>query len=233
MQFYVGTSGYSYPKWKTSFYPKSLKTADMLSYYAERFASVEINSSYYHLPEAEVVAGWAEQTPASFRFVLKAPQTITHRKRLNGVAAEVAEFLAVAGALKRRAGPVFFQLPPNFKQDLAKLAAFLKLLPRSTRAAFEFRHESWLNDETYALLKKHRAALCVADAEDLPATPLIATAKWGYFRLRRENYTDAQLRSWIKRIRAQPWDEVFVFFKHEDTGTGPKFGARLLKLAAG
>jgi len=232
MKFYVGTSGFSYPKWKPSFYPPKLKPAEFLRFYAERFPAVEINGTFQRLPTPSVVAGWVEQTPASFRFVLKAPQTITHRKRLVGVERELEAFLATAALLKRRAGPLFFQLPPNFKQDLGRLAALLKLLPKRTRAAFEFRHESWLCDDTYALLRKHRAALCSADAEELPATPLVATSDWGYLRLRRENYSPAVLRKWLARIREQPWKEVFVFFKHEDTGTGPKFGTQLLKLAA-
>jgi len=232
MRFYVGTSGFSYPKWKANFYPKTLKLAEFLQFYGERFDTVEINSSSRQLPATGAVARWIEQTPASFRFVLKAQQAITHRKRLVDCEGEVAALLKSVSLLKRRAGPILFQLPPNFKQDLSRLAAFLKLLPRRVRAAFEFRHESWLDEETFALLRKHRAALCAADAEELPATPIVATADWGYFRLRREKYTPAQLRMWIRRIREQPWKEAFVFFKHEDTGTGPKFGARFLKLAA-
>lgn len=232
MRFYVGTSGFSYPKWKPSFYPKTLKPADFLKFYGEHFASVEINGTFRQLPTAGAVAAWIEQTPASFRFVLKAQQAITHRKRLVDCEGEVAALLKSVSLLKRRAGPILFQLPPNFKQDLSRLAAFLKLLPKRIQAAFEFRHESWLDEETYALLRKHHAALCVADAEELPPTPIVATADWGYFRLRRENYTAAQLSKWIQRIREQPWKEAFVFFKHEDTGTGPKFGARFLKLAA-
>lgn len=232
MQLYVGTSGFSYRKWKPSFYPRTLKPAEFLGFYAERFATVEINQSFRRLPAADAIAGWIEQTPASFRFALKAPQTITHRKRLVGVDAELKEFVATAKLLKGRAGPLLFQLPPNFKQDLGRLAAFLKLLPKRTRAAIEFRHASWLADDTYALLRKHRVALCTADAEDLPATPLTPTTDWGYLRLRRENYSPAALRKWLARIREQPWNDVFVYFKHEDTGTGPKFGARLMKLAA-
>lgn len=231
MQLHVGTSGFSYPKWKPSFYPQKLKPAGFLSFYAQRFGTVEINQSFRQLPSAGAIATWLEQTPASFRFALKAPQTITHRKRLVGVDAELKEFVAVAKMLKRRAGPLLFQLPPNFKQDLSRLAAFLKLLPKRTRAAIEFRHKSWLTDDTYALLHKHRVALCTADAEELPATPLVATTDWGYLRLRRENYSPAALRKWLARIREQPWTEVYVFFKHEDTGTGPKFGVRLIKLA--
>lgn len=232
MQFFVGTSGFGYGAWKPSFYPKLLKPADFLRFYAERFSAVEINQSFRQLPTPTAVTSWIEQTPASFRFVLKAQQTITHRMRLFGCEAEVEALLATSALLKRRAGPLLFQLPPNFKQDLPRLAAFLKLLPKRTRAAFEFRHESWLNDDTYALLRKHRAALCTADAEELPPTPLVATTNWGYLRLRREKYSPAALRKWLTRIREQPWKEAYVFFKHEETGTGPKFGSRLLNLAA-
>ncbi|MCE9606745.1 MAG: DUF72 domain-containing protein [Planctomycetia bacterium] len=231
-EFFVGTSGYSYPKWKPSFYPQELPQKEMLGYYAERFGTVEINNTFYRLPSASVVAAWGKQVPGTFRFVLKASQTITHRKRLSDVSAETVQFLRIAGALKRRLGPLLFQLPPNCKLDLPRLETFLKLLPRRTRAAIEFRHESWLTEETFALLRKHACALCVADADELPSTPLVETASWGLVRLRREKYTDAQLRTWIKRIRAQAWNQAYVFFKHEDTGTGPKFASRFLKLAA-
>lgn len=232
MQFFVGTSGYSYPKWRGSFYPAKMKPVAMLSYYAEHFAACELNDTFRRLPTVEVVAERARHVPARFRFAVKAPPTITHRKRLRDVAEDAEQFLTVAKALGRKLGPLLFQLPPNMKQDLARLDALLKAIDRRANVAVEFRHPSWFADDTYALLKKHRAALCAADAEELPEAPLIDAAKWGYVRMRRENYTDRQLRAWITKLRARPWAKCYVFFKHEDTGTGPHFAARFLDLAA-
>ncbi len=227
MNWRIGTSGYSYSAWKGSFYPEKLPAKGMLSYYAEHFEAVEINGSFRKLPDEETIVAWTKQTPATFRFVLKAPQRITHIRRLQNVEAEVDGLKRCVAQLKRLGGPVLFQLPPNFKKDLARLEAFLKLVGKSLQAAFEFRHETWLDDETYALLRKHRAALVVADAEELPATELVRTADWGYLRLRREKYTDAALKKWVARIAAMKWKDVCVFFKHEDTGTGPKLAKRL------
>ena len=232
MRFHVGTSGYSYKEWKGSFYPEKLPQKQMLDFYAERFDAVEINSTFRRLPEIGVVGSWTGQTPESFRFVLKAPQSITHFKRLIDVKDQTKAFLKAAAELKHRRGPVFFQLPPNFKKDLPRLKAFLKSLgKKSASAAFEFRHESWFDEDVYDALRAKSSALCVADAEELPKTDLISTAKFGYVRLRRAKYTKKQLAAWLTKIQAQDWDEVYVFFKHEETGTGPKFAARFLELA--
>ena len=230
MEFFVGTSGYSYKEWKGAFYPAKLPQKEMLPFYGQRFSTVEINNSFYKLPGASVVEAWTTHVPATFRFVLKAPQTITHRRRLKNVESETRDFLQVASALKRRRGPVLFQLPPNFKKDLPRLKEFLALLDSKTLAAFEFRHASWFEDEVYACLRKKSCALCLADAADLPRVDLVSTAIWGYVRLRRETYSRKQLQTWVERIRCQNWEKVFVFFKHEDTGTGPDFAARFLEL---
>jgi uncharacterized protein YecE (DUF72 family) len=232
MQFLVGTSGYSYPKWKGSFYPPKMKPSEMLPYYAEHFATVEMNNTFYKLPEPSAAKEWASQVPAEFRFALKAPQTITHRKRLKDAAAPTKAFLKFAANFKQRRGPLLFQLPPNMKKDLGRLEAFLKLLRKAPPAAFEFRHASWFDDETYDCLRAHHCALCCADTDDKATTKLVGTTTWGYVRLRRETYSDAQLRKWIQQFRAQSWDQAYVYFKHEDTGTGPRFAARFLKLAA-
>ena len=231
MQFFVGTSGYSYKEWKGSFYPEKLPQAQMLPYYAERFAAVEINSSFYRMPSATDLESWAEQVPKGFRFAFKAPQTITHRKRLKNAEEATEFFLQATAALGARRGPLLFQLHPSFKKDLPRLEAFLSTLGKGALAAFEFRHESWFDDEVFDCLRASRCALCVADAEDLPAADLVSTASWGYVRLRRDEYTDASLAQWIKRMKAQGWDQAFVFFKHEDTGAGPKLAARFLELA--
>lgn len=231
MQFFIGTSGYSYPAWRGRFYPEKFPTRDMLSYYARRFNTVEINNSFYRMPIADDVQSWAGQVPGAFRFAIKAPQTITHRKRLKDAAKDTKELLRVAAVLKARRGPLLFQLPPNFKRDVPRLAAFLKLLGKQAQAAFEFRHESWFDDDVFACLRQNSCALCVADADDLPKTSLVRTADWGYLRLRRERYTKHALVRWIEHIRSQRWKEVYVYFKHEDTGTGPKLAARFLDLA--
>lgn len=231
MTVHVGTSGFAYPKWKGKFYPAKLAAKDMLGFYAGRFRAVEINNSFYKTPDPALLAGWAAQVPAAFRFALKAPQEITHFKRLRDADAPLAAFLAAADTLGGRLGPVLFQLPPNFKKDVPRLNAFLALLPPTCRAAVEFRHASWFDAEVFELLRARRAALCVAEETDDLEVPFEATADWGYLRLRRLDYTDKTLAAWAKRINAAGWAEAFVFFKHEDTGTGPKFGKQFLKLA--
>lgn len=164
--------------------------------------------------------------------VLKAPQGITHFKRLNGVESETADFLRLAAALKKRKGPLLFQLPPNFKKAVPRLAAFLKQIDRKARVAFEFRNKSWLDEGVFECLRKHSCCLCIADAEDLPAVKLVRTADWGYIRLRREGYDDRSLCRWIKIIKHQNWSDAYVFFRHEETGQGPRLAARFLELAA-
>jgi uncharacterized protein YecE (DUF72 family) len=230
MRFFVGTSGYSYKEWKGSFYPEKTPPKDMLSYYAQRFPAVEINSTFSQLPSAIALKTWAEQSPESFRFALKAPRTITHIKRLKDAKESTVQFLRAAAALKARRGPLLFQLPPNFKRDLPRLKTFLRTIGKKTPAAFEFRHASWFDDEVFACLRAKSCALCVADMDDSPSTHLVKTAGWGYVRLRREKYSNKQLATWIERFRSQNWDETYVFFKHEDTGTGPKLATRFLKL---
>jgi uncharacterized protein YecE (DUF72 family) len=234
MNFYVGTSGYSYPEWKGSFYPAKLPAKEMLSFYAARFRAVEINNTFYRAPVASTLRAWAEQVPADFRFVLKAPQEITHVRRLAGAEGSVSSLLEVAGTLKERLGPLLFQLPPNFKKDVPRLRTFLALLMPGHHAAMEFRHPSWFDDEVFGLLREHQAALCVADAEDDLEVPFVATADWGYLRLRRPDYDGKALKAWAARMKAQPWRDCFVFFKHEDAGKGPQLASRLLEvLAAG
>jgi len=231
MKFLVGTSGYSYREWKGSFYPEKLPAEEMLSYYARHFPVVEINSSFKSVPTQQVLKAWMSQVPESFQFGLKAPEAITHRRRLKECAEEVQHFLKAAAFLKQRRGPLLFQLPPNFKKDVLRLKDFLKLLGKDSFAAFEFRHASWFDAEVFDSLRKHRCALCVADAEELPKTDLVDTAGWGYVRLRREKYARKDLKTWVERMKSQPWTEAYVFFKHEDTGSGPKLGTQFMELA--
>jgi uncharacterized protein YecE (DUF72 family) len=231
MKFFVGTSGYSYKEWKGKFYPAKLAAKDMLAYYSNHFSTVEINNTHYRLPSREVVASWAEQTPASFRFSLKAHQTITHRKRLKEVGPNIDDFLAVASVLNERQGPLLFQLPPNFKKDLERLNGALNHLGGRARVAWEFRHASWFDDEVFDCLRAHGCALCFAEGDELAEMPFTSTASWGYLRLRREAYSEAALAEWRKRVMAQDWDAAYVYFKHEDEATGPALAERFLALA--
>ncbi len=229
MRVLAGTSGYSYKEWKGSFYPEDLPAGEMLRYYAERLAAVEINNTFYRMPKSDVLARWAEQVPDGFRFALKASQQITHRKRLKDAADPVAYFFKVAVTLGDRMGPVLFQLPPNLKKDLARLSDFLAVLPPASRCAFEFRHGSWFEDDVYEALRGGSCALCVAEDEDL-ATPWVATTGWGYLRLRRQDYGKEDLRDRASKLLAQPWNEAYVFFKHEEGGTGPKLAEGLTRI---
>jgi uncharacterized protein YecE (DUF72 family) len=231
MQILVGTSGYAYKEWRGSFYPEKMKEVQMLRYYAERFRTVEINNTFYRLPGREMLLRWAEQVPAGFIFVLKASQRITHRQRLSAESGETVAYLfETAKALGEGLGPVFFQTPPLLRKDVARLRGFLSLLPAGHPVAFEFRHESWFDEEVYGALRAHNAALVSADTDDSgeQGAPIVATADWGYLRLRRREYTDTDLSGWADRILAQPWGRAFVFFKHEEAGAGPAMAARLI-----
>jgi uncharacterized protein YecE (DUF72 family) len=229
MRFFVGTSGFAYKEWKGPFYPADLPDAQMLRHYAGRLPAVEINNTFYRMPRESVVLGWADDVPESFRFVFKASQKITHFGRLKNVASELEYFLRVSQALGSRRGPTLFQLPPNFKKDLPRLTDFLALLPDGWPAAFEFRHASWFADDVYAALRRRNAALCIADTGADGDAPFVATADWGYLRLRREEYTAADLDEWTGKVRAAPWAAAHVFFKHEDAGTGPRLAEDMLR----
>src|ERR1051326_7739253 len=212
MNLYVGTSGYSYKEWKGTFYPEDLPDKQMLHFYGERFRAVEINNTFYRMPKASVLEGWASEVPANFKFVLKASQRITHMQRLKGAGDSVSYLLKVAGALKESLGPFLFQLPPFLKKDAPRLRDFLALLPPDCRAAFEFRHQSWFDPEIFSLLRDHHAVLCIAEAENDLEIPFESTANWGYLRLRRPDYGDAELKTWVDRLRQQDWRDAFIFF---------------------
>jgi uncharacterized protein YecE (DUF72 family) len=222
----IGTSGFSYPAWRGGFYPEKMPPAKMLAYYAERLAAVEINNTFYRMPTAEVLQRWSEETPAGFRFALKSPRQITHDKRLVEVGAAVDRLAEVARALGEKLGPVLFQLPPNQRKDLPRLDSFLAALPAGLQGALEFRHASWFSDDVYDCLRTRRAALCLAESDELE-TPLEATADWGYLRLRRLDYDQAAIARWASYLQARSWSEAYVFFKHEDAGKGPDAANRL------
>jgi len=234
MRIHVGTSGYNYPEWRGTFYPEKFPAKEMFGYYAGRFRTVEINATFYRMPTPKNTAAWLEQAPAGFTYTLKAPKQITHIRRLNECADPVRFFCDAARVLGAHLATLLFQLLPNMKCDLARFEAFLKLLPSDLRAAFEFRHESWLTDDVYALLARHSVALCIADFGD-KSTPLRATSRCGYFRLRDEGYTPADLERWALDIisHSSSWDDVFVYFKHEEEGKGPEFAKAFIDALKG
>jgi uncharacterized protein YecE (DUF72 family) len=227
---HVGTSGYNYPEWRGTFYPDELPAKDMFAFYAARFETVEINYTFYRMPTPKTTAAWRAQAPPGFRYALKAPRRITHDRRLKDCADATTFFCDAARELGPHLAPLLFQLPPNLKCDVPRLDAFLATVPRDLRSAVEFRHESWHTGEVFDCLRRHGAALCIADFGD-HTTPLHATARHGYFRLRDEGYTPEDLARWAAQIRERraEWDEVFVYFKHEDQGKGPEFAKVFLE----
>jgi uncharacterized protein YecE (DUF72 family) len=229
----AGASGYSFKEWRGSFYPEKMKPEEMLRFYSERLPTVEINNTFYRMPKASVLEDWAACTPANFRFAIKASRRITHMARIKAESsAEPLGWLYTAlAALGPKRGPVLFQLPPNFKKDAPRLEAFLALLPPDHRAAFEFRNDSWFDDEVYALLRAAGASLCHSEREDNVPPPLVETAPWGYVRLRMENYSDGDLQAWAQRLAATSWRETFVYFMHEPTA--PAYAQSLMRFAAG
>ena len=230
---WIGTSGYNYPEWKGSFYPSDLPAAKMLPYYAARFPTVEINYTFYRMPNEKLLSGWAAQTPSPYKLTLKAPRRITHDGRLKNCGALVSAFCGVAASLGDKLGALLFQLPPNAKKDLAVFDAFLEDLPPKVCAAFEFRHASWLDDEVFERLRRRNLALCIADSEKM-STPVRVTADYAYFRLRDEGYTADDIRRWadtIARDTASSRD-VFVYFKHEESGKGPELAKLLMDMLA-
>jgi uncharacterized protein YecE (DUF72 family) len=230
MKTWIGTSGFQYTEWKGNFYPEDLPTSKMLSYFAERLSTTEINYTFHRIPAPKTIENWKAQTPENFRFALKAPQKITHFAKLRDCQDTLSYFCRVISDLGPRLGPVLFQLPPNFKKSAEVLDSFLRELP-TIRAAFEFRHESWLDEEIFSLLRSRNLALCLADTEKL-AAPKEVTADYGYLRLRREDYTSEDVARWTEFVRQQAghWQEAFVYFKHEEAGIGPRLAWEMTDL---
>lgn len=231
MNWYAGTSGYSYKTWKGSFYPEDLSNQDFLSYYASQLPAVEINNTFYRMPRREVLESWHAAVPDDFRFVIKASRRITHQHRLKNAEEATGYLLTNLEALGSKLGAVLFQLPPNLPCDLDRLAAFLGLLPAALPVTFEFRHPSWDDPAVLGLLAEHGAALCVTDDEGTAPQELPETARLLYLRLRGAEYTDAVLRRWIALGRASGAERAFAFFKHEDAGAGPVLARRFLELS--
>lgn len=232
MTLLAGTSGWSFKEWKGSFYPKGLPDDGMLPHYAGKFPTVEINNTFYRMPKESVLLDWASKVPESFRFGIKASQRITHYGRLHDVAEEVEYFTRIVSVLGPLRGPTLFQLPPNLKKDLPRLNGFLDLLPRNWKAAFEFRHSSWLEDDVYEALRAHDAAMVFADHDDF-LTPAIPTATWGYARLHRLTYTPEELADWRKKLDAMGLAEMYVYFKHDEgAGSGPEAAETFIRAGA-
>lgn len=237
MKIHVGTSGYGYKEWKGIFYPEKISPKEMLRFYGERLNAVEINYTFYHMPTGGILTSWAEQVPDDFAFALKAPQVITHLKQLRNVGEETDYFFRTLSVLERKLGPALFQFPKSFhaKKNRPALEEFLPLIPGNVQCAFELRSPTWLDAGIADLLRERGFSLCIEDTDENPAHEIVSTAPWGYLRLRRSDYTDADLSLWLDRILAQKWGEAFVFFKHEEEATGPVMGpemaVRFLELA--
>jgi len=230
MKVYIGTSGYAYKEWKGRFYPEKISPKEMLRFYSGRLKTVEINNTFYRMPKESVLTSWAGQVPDGFVFAVKAPQVITHLKRLTNVLDETDYLFRTLSVLDRKLGPVLFQFPKSFRKDRPALKDFLALIPGDRACAFEFRSPSWLDDEILGLLREKGASLCIADADGNTAHEIIRTAPWGYLRLRRSDYTDADLSQWMERILSQDWERAFVFFKHEDDAGGAEMAMRFNEL---
>jgi len=231
MRLYAGSSGFSYKQWKGPFYPEKLPPAQMLEFYAERLTSVEINNTFYRMPSKKLLEGWASKVPDRFRFAIKATRRITHSKKLKDCEEEMQFFVGALQTLGNHLGPVLFQLPPNFLIDLERLDTFLKLIPTPMQAAFEFRHDSWVNDEVAQRLATSKHTLVWADTDKTDRQHWPAAGDWFYLRLRREGYDETQLQGWLERLRAANAREAFVFFKHEDEGAAPALAKQLNDLA--
>jgi len=227
----AGASGYSFKEWKGDFYPKDIKPDGMLAYYVARLPTVEINNTFYRMPKTSVLENWAATAPEGFRFSIKASRRITHMSRLRAeTAADPLRYLYTnLVALGAKRGPVLFQLPPFFKKDLPRLNEFLALLPKGHRAAFEFRNESWFEDDVYAALKSAGASLCLSEREDNAPPPLVETASWGYVRLRLEEYSEDALQIWAERLATTGWREIYAYFMHEPTA--PAYAQSLMNAA--
>lgn len=222
MKLLAGTSGYAFKEWKGSFYPDEMHDDGMLAYYASRFPTVEINNTFYRLPKEHVLQEWAAQVPDGFTFAIKASQRITHHARLKPESASAVEFLLNNTAtLGDKLGPILFQLPPNLKRDFDRLRAFLETLPTGRRYAIEFRHDSWFDDDVFNALRARDIALVITEQPEF-ASPVVATASWGYARLHKLDYDAAALEAWAHRLSAMPWGDALVYFKHDEgEGSGP------------
>jgi uncharacterized protein YecE (DUF72 family) len=230
-QVFVGTSGWAYPGWKPVFYPQKLAQKKFLNFYATQLNAVEVNFTFRQLVKESTLQNWLAETPAGFRFTVKAHQVITHIKRLKGTEDFVPRFLSTIQPLASagKIGPVLFQLPPNLKVDVELLRGFLATLPKRLQSSFEFRHASWLCEETYSVLREHDVALCVAESEQRD-TPDVVTASFAYYRYRKPSYTPEERQAMVARMREHraAGRDVFAYFKHEETPEGALYAREVL-----
>ena len=235
MPAFIGTSGFSYKEWKGHFYPEKIKANEMLSYYSRQLSGVEVNNTFYRLPRKSVLENWRESVPQSFRFAVKVSRRITHFRKLKPESAsETAYLLDNVAALGPNLGVLLFQLPPDFAADADRLDAYLAAMPPdSPLCAFEFRNRSWFVDEVFDILRRYNSALCIADSDDRLQVPMVATADWGYLRLRRQQYGADDLEHWKGIVEQSNWKQTFAFFKHEDAGTGPRLAGEFLSMIDG
>jgi uncharacterized protein YecE (DUF72 family) len=226
---YLGTSGFAYDGWKHGvFYPEGLKNREMLSYYASRFPSVEINYTFRRFPSEKSMETWKAETPEPFRFTLKANQRITHFKRLRDADDDVRAFLDRGRLLGDRLGTVLYQCPPTLQYDRRLIEAFVGYLPPTPRAAMEFRHPSWV--EAREVLFGQGIAWCVAETDEKdPGPDDLSWEPFGYLRLRKTEYTDEELSGWAAKIgpALEAGNDIYCYFKHEDEGTSTKMAKRL------
>jgi uncharacterized protein YecE (DUF72 family) len=222
MKLLAGTSGYSFKEWKGSFYPEDIKADGMLGFYSTKFPTIEINNTFYRLPKEHVLLEWASQVPEQFAFAIKASQRITHHARLKAESESALQFLLKnTMSLGEKLGPILFQLPPNLKKDLPRLQNFLGYVPADRKVTFEFRHESWWDEDVFTVLRDRDIAMCISEQADLHC-PVVCTASWGYLRLHKLDYDAAALAQWAKCVSAQKWDHAYVYFKHDEgEGSGP------------
>jgi len=238
-RLFVGTSGWAYPTWKPQFYPEGVSAKKFLPFYASRMNSVEVNYTFRALPSAKTLNDWLAATPAGFRFSFKAPQRITHFKRLRECEADVAQFIDVLAPMRDagKLGLLLFQLPPNFKADPERLKVFLSATEfhanRAAPIAFEFRHESWFTPEIEAILRDHNSALCIAESDDLTTPEMHPASTHTSFRLRRNGgYREAEIAEFARRFATlSAARDVYVYFKHEDDPSGALNGVALLRAA--
>ncbi len=230
-RLFAGTSGFAYPTWKPRFYPADVPARKFLEYYARRLNAVEINYTFHRVPSGTTVKSWVDATPAGFVFALKAPMRITHVMRLREAGQATEIFLRAIDPLRvaGRLGPILFQLPPQLRCDAPLLAAYLNELPRELRYAFEFRHASWLVEEIYGLLRERNVSLCVAESEKLEV-PEVITADFVYYRLRKPEYSEADVEAIERRAREMKDRDLFLMFKHEETPDGALNAERVLRL---
>jgi uncharacterized protein YecE (DUF72 family) len=231
-RFHVGTSGFSYDEWRPAFYPEDLKSDAMLSFYAARLSSVELNNTFYRMPSAAMVARWKGQVPESFVFAIKASQRLTWTQKLKDCGELLAVLFRALEPLGSSLGCVFYQVPKWVRKDVPLLQEFLRQQRPGLRVAFEFAHASWLVPDAIDALRAHDAALVLSDKDDQPAPDLVDTGSWRYLRLRRSAYSDDDLRAWRDRVAASGCRDCFLFFKHEDSCAGPALAQRFVELAA-